>query len=316
MSTITCARCAWRPNPDSDVPAREQAQVHAADLGHPRCVCCGQSLVRGELGTCETRDPGDGTPCLQTAREHLSGIRALYDQLGSHLGHLRGPRLDSSSPSASDGRPLPGGNVLALLGPGSRGDSEDGHTTKDGDPVSVAYELTWWAEDWAARFGDQATDVRPRTPAAQMRQALAYIERKMRHASREHPAFDAFAGDLRTLHRTLERASALIRTPARPAAACFDCGGQLIVGLVEATVAQVVTPHQWWLPGRIGPLPPPPLASWTGLVEQDPPHIQCERCHRGYTPAAYALARRQLLERERERERERQAAQAAFKASG
>jgi len=297
VSTITCARCPWRPDPDSDVPAREQAQVHAADLDHPRCVCCGQSLVRGELGTCETRDPGDGTPCLQTAREHLSGIRALYDQLGSHLGHLRGPRLGSSSPSASDGRPLPGGDVLALLGPGSRGDSEDGHTSKDGDPVSVAYELTWWAEDWADRFGDRAVDVRPRAPAAQLRQALSYLERRMRRASREHPAYDEFATDLRTIHRTLERASALIRTPARPEAACFDCGGQLIVGLVEATVVHGDR-------------------SWTGLVEQDPPHITCERCHRGYTAAAYALARRQLLEQERERERERQAAQAASEASG
>lgn len=295
--TTACARCPWRPDLDSDVPAREQAQVHAADLDHPLCVCCGRSLVRGEAGTCETREPNDGTPCLQTAREHLSGIRSLYDDLGSHLGHLRGPRLGCSSPSASDGRPLPGGDVLALLGPGSRGDSEDGHTTKDGDPVSVAYELTWWAEDWADRFGDQATDVRPRTPAAQMRQALAYLERRMRQASRHHPAFAQFAGDLRTLHRALERASALIRTPARPEAACFDCGGQLIVGLVETTVVQGDR-------------------SWTGLVEEDPPHITCERCHRGYTPAAYALARRQLLERERERERERQAAVAAFEASG
>jgi len=240
----------------------------------------------------------------------------LYDDLGSHLGHLRGPRLGCSSPSASDGRPLPGGDVLALLGPGSRGDSEDGHTTKDGDPVSVAYELGWWAEDWADRFGDQAADVRPRTPAAQMRQACAYLERRMRQASREHPAFNELAADLRNLHRTLERASALIRTPARPEAACFDCGGQLIVQLVEATVAQVVTPHQWWLPGQVGPLPAPSTASWTGLVEQDPPRITCERCHRGYTAAAYALARRQLLERERDRERERQAAQAAFEASG
>lgn len=290
-----CARCQWRPNPDSDVPVREQAQVHGVDLDHPRCVVCGRSLVRGELGTCETRELGDGTSCLQTAREHLSGIRTLYDQLGTHLGHLRGPRLGSSSPSASDGRPLPGGDVLALLGPGSRGDSEDGHTSKDGDPVSVAYELMWWAEDWADRFGDRAADVRPRTPAAQMRQALAYLERRMRQASREHPAYDEFATDLRTLHRTLERASALIRTPARPEAACFDCQGQLIVGLVETTVVHGDR-------------------SWTGLVEQDPPHIQCERCHRGYTAAAYALARRQLLERERERER--QAAQAAFEASG
>ncbi len=218
-----CARCAWRPDPDSDVSTREQAQVHAADLGHPRCCCCSRSLVRGELGTCETREPGDGTPCLQTAREHLSGIRTLYDDLGSYLGHLRGPRLDSSSPSASDGRPLPGGDVLALLGPGSRGDSEDGHTSKDGDPVSVAYELTWWAEDWADRFGDRAADVRPRTPAAQIRQALAYLERRMRQASREHPAYDDFATDLRNLHRTLERAAGRDNPIQRAEAECFGC---------------------------------------------------------------------------------------------
>lgn len=351
---IDCARCQWRPDPGSDAPVREQAQVHAADLDHPRCVVCGRSLVRGELGTCETRDPGDGTPCLQTAREHVSGIRSLYDDLGSHVGHLRGPRLGSSSPNASDGRPLPGGDVLALLGPGSDGGAARpltvterqqrerwwvtgaaGPLTQAGsmaaerertgrehmidnrpaDGLSVHGMMTSWESDWRTTFNDPSRDFAGSTEH-QTRRAIGYIETHMRRASREHSEFAEFADELRNLHRTLERASALIRTPARPESACFDCGGQLIVGLVEATVAQVVTPHQWWLPGRIGPLPAPSPASWTGLVEQDPPHITCERCHRGYTPAAYALARRQLLERERDRERERQAAQAASEASG
>jgi len=335
--TPHCARCDFHPTDDPDVGHREQLAFHAAESAHPLCVCCARSLVRGEAGTCETREPGDGTPCLTTAREHLSGIRTLYDSLSSHLGHLRGPSLDSDRPNATDGRPLPGGEVLVLLAGGNEGGAARpltateqrqserwwvkgavGPLTQAGvmaaerertgrehvidnlatDGLSVHGLLTSWESDWRESFDDPSRDLAGSTDQ-QTRRANKYIEIQMRRASREHSAFDEFVNDLRRLEAALRRNFGDHRSPRKANARCLDCRGELIVPLCEDVVEQTVTPHQWWLPGRIGPLPPPSVWRWRGQVEES--QIVCEQCHRSYTPAAYALALRAALEAERER---------------
>jgi hypothetical protein len=134
-----CGRCDWRSEPELAETGREQLAGHADLSGHAICGCCERSLTAEEVRTCE--------PCLTESRSLLAMIIRLWEELPKHLGHLRGAAGGGAKP-AVDGRPLPGGAVLVLLGPGSEGLAETGETTRDGDPSSVAFELTWWAKNW------------------------------------------------------------------------------------------------------------------------------------------------------------------------
>jgi len=247
--TPRCARCQWQPTDDPDVGHREQLAFHAAESAHPLCVCCSRSLQQFEGGfTC------DG--CLLDARQLLAGIVTMWQELPQHLGHLRSPSYDSDRPGASDGRPLPGGDLLAMLGPGSPGLAETGHTTKDGDPLSVSYELGWWAMEWQEMRGEcEAT----RT----VEQIAGYLERKARWAATSHPAFDQYLRDLRDLHGMLERATQRYRAPERADADCFACGGPLSRKLTDAGYAD----------------------EWT-----------CRHCHEVYDWPRYLLAIRARLQ--------------------
>lgn len=142
----TCARCDWQPEPEAPEPPREQLRAHALEQGHGLCCVCARSLTEHEPQTCAR--------CVAEAGRHLERIGQLYDELPAQLGHVSSPAYDSDRPGAGDGRPLPGGDVLALLGRGSQGLSEDGTTSREGDPVSVAYELGWWAQEWREIRGE------------------------------------------------------------------------------------------------------------------------------------------------------------------
>ena len=107
-----CNRCDWQHTPDTDGRPREQLLAHAIDADHPLCVICHHSLNRDEQQTCEHD--------LTRARELLAGIVLMQAELPRHLGHLRGSTYDNDRPS-SNGQPLPGGDILVLLGPGSTG---------------------------------------------------------------------------------------------------------------------------------------------------------------------------------------------------
>ncbi len=139
-----CARCDWQS--DGDTPPLDQLAEHALNSGHPLCPCCRWSLT--------DTDPQYGCErCLATAQAHLAGIALMYDELPTHLGHVRGQALGGQR-GGTDGPPLPGGDVLVLLGPGSQGLAEDGTTTRDADPTSVAFELGFWAKDWRETRGE------------------------------------------------------------------------------------------------------------------------------------------------------------------
>lgn len=140
------ADCTWRPS-RGDGPDPDQLRAHALEQGHGLCCVCGRSLTEHEPQTC--------VRCADEAAEHLRAILDLYDELPDHLGHVRSPAYDSDRPSASDGRPLPGGDVLVLLARGSQGLAEDGVTDRVGDPVSVHFELTSWQREWEERRGER-----------------------------------------------------------------------------------------------------------------------------------------------------------------
>lgn len=287
-----CARCPWQPDPyelDVDgLPVGEalQLEVHAVAAGHPLCAVCGtRSLEVHERQSCER--------CLARAQEHLAGIGFMYDELPAHLALLRGQALSGDRPGSADGRPLPGGDALVLLGPGSEGLAEDGVTSRAGDATSVAWELSWWEEEWRdAR--DEWVARGARSARAVVRGALGYLETRMRWAATSHPGFAEFAGDLRLLHGRLERATGRVRRPSTANASCFGCGGRLVHQLREVATTGTLPDWHWWLPGAVGPLPALELPEAIGLVEED--EVTCDRCGRTYDGPRYLLALRGAVE--------------------
>lgn len=208
---MKCARCDFR---SSDL---EQITEHAQT--HPLCPICQHSLTDTDPAFgCET--------CLTRARADLAGIVLMYDELPRHLGHPKSQVYDQS-PHGNDGPPLPGGDGLVLLGPGSAGLSDDDVTSLDGDPVSVAFELDWWERAWRETRGDDF-DPTPMSMAAVVRHASAYLEVHARWAANSHAGFETFARDLRRLHGLLERATARADAHEVAEAECMSCGGELV----------------------------------------------------------------------------------------
>lgn len=230
---MRCRRCDWQSEAGGDVRPREQLLEHAQTAGHPLCLVCSHSLGVEEQQTCETGRPGRrGQPpipsCLATARDLLSGIVTMYfEDSPRQLGQLRGVAYDHDRPSAADGRPLPGGDLLVLLGPGSQGLAEDGLSTRDDDPASVAFDLGFWEARW--RETRKEARRQSHRPKVVVRQAAAYLEIHARWAAREHPGFADYLDDLRMLHERLERATGRFSRPVRAEAECFGCGADALV---------------------------------------------------------------------------------------
>ena len=175
------------------------------------------------------------------ARALLSGVLLMWTDLPSHLGHVRGASLDTDRPSAADGRPLPGGDALVLLGPGGTGTAEDGETSRDGDPVSVAWFLAQWEDEWRHTRGDGAAEIAAGSTSAVVFAAAHFLEQHARWAAAEHPAFPDFLGELKALHEALERASGMHRAAVRAPVPCFECGGALLRLVREGLEDEVLT---------------------------------------------------------------------------
>ena len=269
-----CARCDWTTDPtDQDLSAREQADAHAESAGHPLCGCCHRSLTDAEPRTCER--------CLTAAQANLAGIALMWDELPRHLGHARSQRYDST-PAGGDERPLPGGTVLALLGPGGTGNAarrltrSDVAQGKDGlehsadnapdDAPSVAWALSSWEDDWRNTRGEPAAVV-PGGVDAEVRAAHGYLERHARWAANTHWAFAEYAADLQHLHLALEHATGRVRRERDAGARCFDCRQGTLVHPVDRA---------------------------TGLEDED--NVLCRACGASYDPARFALALRLAVE--------------------
>lgn len=252
---MICNQCDWQPDPEQ--PRGEQQLAHIASSGHRLCVTCHRSLrdiERDNIG-CEQ--------CITDARALLSGIVTMWAELPQHLGHIAG--RSNSGPVTSDGRPLPGGDILVLLSGGSEGLSEDGTTSKDNDAPSVSFDLGWWAMAWSTdrdefiKFGH--------SPARIIERASGYLETRTRWAAEHCDGWEQYVADLKRLHERLERATGRSEATVRANADCFDCGGQLVRKDTATGLSDLVT---------------------------------CRRCHRTYTTEQYALALRAAQEGEHE----------------
>jgi hypothetical protein len=111
-----------------------------------------------------------------------------------------------------DTEPMPGGDVLVMLGPGSA----SWHDTPDVD--SVLGLLERWDTGWRITFGEPAA-----TDQATVTGCSLYLLRRLAKAAQEPGCcFDEFADDIRLMHDRLELA--LRVSPQRSPVPCITCG--------------------------------------------------------------------------------------------
>jgi len=246
VSRWQCRRCDWRPDRDDDTPPRDQLAEHAREADHPCCVVCASSLETHELQTC--------TECVAVVRKNLAAIVDRYAVLPRELGHATTSPMDPAGATESAETPLPGGDALAMLAPGSEGTqwrgrqatsrltrtpwrpaqavrnaTEDQPTTpletNDNlatDPPSVAFELSLWEDDWREFRREPAATTDPTVSGT-----VTYLSPNVGWASMYHPAFDEFAADVRKLLRKLQDVTGASERPV-VGVPCLDCGARLV----------------------------------------------------------------------------------------
>lgn len=226
------------------------------------CGVCRHRLGTDEARTCRA--------CVADTRAHLGAIEHAYALLPDLLVGL-GSNAPQPGRTASNERPMPGGDVLVLLGPGSPAlervrawlrdpdrDPDFDQDDRPGDPPSAAYALGRHEDDWRHVRREPAA-----AAAHTVAGAVAYLHGHLTWAAARHPGFAEFALDLAALRRRLEVAAQLDDRPERAGVACFGCGDDL----------QRPYGHN----GRED--------DWT-----------CRRCRRVYDQAAYLLAVRATLQ--------------------
>lgn len=251
MNGQQCARCNYHGD----------LAEHAADTSHPLCIVCYRSLPLGHRQTC--------THCVGWARRSLIRIEQLYPLLPHELLARAGTAaaMDPSGIRAGHD-PLPGGDVMVMLGPGSDGTNQAReiiratdnqihqaapHTADEhnGDTMSILGELERWERDWRHVLNSP----HPTDPATVANCAL-YLLRHLSGAAQEHPEFDKWTDELRQLRRQVEAALNLI--PQRSPVPCITCGTRSLEK------------------------PAPKDFEW-----------RCTRCHRNYTQDEFYMAMRQ-----------------------
>jgi hypothetical protein len=233
----------------------------------PMCGTCARRLGVGELATCRA--------CVADARADLAAVLDAYGMLPALLNGLGSNAPNPAAVHGGSERPMPGGDVLVLLGPGSGADNQrraDAARRRAGrpgsdvwglddlpsDPSSVAYELGRWEDDWRRVRGEPAA-----SGPAGVHTAADYLRDRLAWAAGHHDAFPDFAEDLARLRRRLEVATGTIDRPERADVPCLDCQGPL---------------ERWWTHAGLDD-------EWT-----------CRGCRRGYDQRAYLLAVRATLE--------------------
>jgi len=230
---------------------------------------------------------------LTSTRADLALIVTLWAELPAHLGQPSGQTFGRRG---GDEHTLPGGTIMAMLGPGNDGhrprqltklDRERGEEGREhsidndpSDPPSVHWSLLSWALDWA--------EARDDTLDPTFDGVAGYLEVQSRWAANTHDAFDSYATEMRSLRLQLEAVTGRTRKPTKAGASCFECGNDLVRRVIPYTAEATV--YQWWVPGAEGPLPAHLIepTERTGEIEED--HATCSACREQYTEARYRLA--------------------------
>lgn len=195
-----------------------------------KCFVCGKPRLEPEQRqTC--------TPCLGRTRRDLIEIEQLYALLPSAVGGATAGSIVAMSSHSAES-PVPGGDALVMLAPGSDGKAaalaslyglDDSHAGDDypSDPPAVLAELGSWEDDWfEVRREAGIAETAPAQPATLMA-TVTWMTQRLTWAAQQHDAFDQFATDVR---RVLGRLRSVTRTGDpndRAAIECPDCEGDL-----------------------------------------------------------------------------------------
>lgn len=289
MTRFDCRRCDWQADEDALPGPQSQLAEHSAGSRHPLCVVCHRSLGDIEPQTC--------LPCLADTRQRLAEVVDSYAMLPENLDKMPSSSDWRRTGPRSDEAPLPGGDALGLLSPGSAGRwaSGDVHAADNlpADAPSVAFELSRWEDDWREWRDEPAAD-----EPANVVSAVGYLTRNLGWASDHHPAFDEFATDVRRLLSRIQTATATAERDDT-GAACHTCGVDLRRAYGEPKPCHHERPAQGlqWLGNRYEKREEMEdrLAAWEakhqrcqqGGLEDS---WKCPRCLRVYTDEQYRLA--------------------------
>jgi hypothetical protein len=176
------------------------------------CAVCTKPLRVDERRTCLT--------CIGRARRNLLDIVEGYSLLPACMHTMPSP-APAHAPARGAGTPMPGGDALVLLGPGSEGRSDSRDVQSD-DVASIAGVLTHHEDNWRHCFGWRAVTVEP---AKEVAHAAKFLNVQMEKAATELGHFPEFAAEVKLLRgmvwRTTGQSLYVIVSPVP----CFECGG-------------------------------------------------------------------------------------------
>jgi hypothetical protein len=303
---------------------RAIARRHQPDCRDDDCRGC-QPCPERHCSVCRKAhldfEPVTCIGCLGRTRSDLAAISdrlALGEQLLQDWWAPVSPGTPTDG-GRSNETPLPGGDLLVMVGPGSWA---WGNRTRDldeqpDDPEAIAYELTKWEDDWRRTRGQRAAAY-----DRELSKAREYLDRNMGWAAQNHPAFPEFAKILRGWRTRLAGAVRDSDQPIR-GVHCQDCPDVVLTRtLQEARPCKHVLPP--FIP--LGDL----IELADGTYRRTTPadgrsHYQkhqnavdayrkehehcdqggfenewaCPRCHRSYTRAEYGLAVRTQYDQRR-----------------
>lgn len=259
------------------------------------CVVCGRAHL-------DEDHPQTCTPCLDKVRTDLGQIMQLA-ALAEHRLANWWPAVSPGTPT-DGGRgnetPLPGGDLLVLVGPGSRGTSNQLHHLDEqyGDPSSVVTDLAAFEDRWRK---DQHQHAAETTPV--LSRVMGYLSLHLTWAAQHQAGFAGFAASVRRMRGRLEVELRDGSAPMR-GVSCFDCGTVLVRRVRDASACRHVFEAE-----RTGVR----VAEWIYTLASYPElgaeHATCDqggyedewncpRCHRPYTDREYWFAVRAALSTE------------------
>jgi len=264
---------------------------------HEHCAVC----TRAHL---DEDHPRTCMPCLDRVRTDLGQIM--------QLAALAEQRLDNWWPGVSPGTPtdggrgneppLPGGDLLVLVGPGSVGDADPTHHLDErrNDPTSVVGELAGWEEWWRRAQHQHAAETVP-----VLSRVMGYLGLHLTWAAQHQEQFAEFATSVRRIRGRLEVELRDGHAPMR-GVACFDCGTVLVRPMQDAAPLPcrhlLEAQRAGWSPGVwIQTLASyPELGAEHAACDQGglEDRWHCPRCRRIYSDREYWFAVRAAISSE------------------
>lgn len=259
---------------------------------HHHCAICTRTHL-------DDTHPQTCTACLDQTRTDLSQIMQLAALAEHRLAHWWTPVSPGTPTDGGRGNDtqLPGGDLLAIVGPGSPGDTDPANNPDDrhDDPGSIAGELAGW-EDWWRRTRQQPAN--PASPT--LSRVMGYLTLHLTWAAQHDGQFADFAAAANRIRGRLEAELRDASTPMR-GVACFDCGTTLVRPLRDAAPCRHIREAR-----RAGQPPGVWIQTLASYPELGDDHTACDqggledswrcpRCRRVYDDREYWFAVRAAI---------------------